>query len=109
MFGLSVRSSEVVTDCFSMASFISRPRIYNLKTAILRARLGTRAALGNETDTPPLPFSAMPGPKPLPLIGNSLELKKNLSRLRFYYQEGFEKYGKIYKVKGMGMFLCFLY
>ena len=57
-----------------------------------------------EVDKPPLPFSAMPGPKPLPLLGNSLELNKNLENLRLYFQEGFNKFGDIYKIKGTGMY-----
>ena len=57
-----------------------------------------------EVDKAPLPFSAMPGPKPLPLLGNSLELKKNLENLRLYYREGFNKFGDIYRIKGIGMY-----
>ena len=49
------------------------------------------------------PFDAMPGHKPLPFIGNSWELKNNLSRINYYYQESFEKYGDIYRLKTMGM------
>jgi len=51
----------------------------------------------------PKPFDAIPGPKPLPFIGNSREMKNNLGRFSLYLHDGFEKYGDIYRLKGMGM------
>ena len=65
--------------------------------------ISRNSATSCEVDEAPLPFSAMPGPKPLPLIGNSLELMKNMENLRLYFQEGFNKFGDIYRVKGAGM------
>jgi len=50
----------------------------------------------------PLPFNAMPGPKPIPVMGNALQLKQNVHRLRTYYEECFKKYGDIFRVKALG-------
>ena len=92
--GLSARTHHYLT----LANVT--PAAGRLRIDAGRLRIDAASKLGE--DKPPLPFSVMPGPKALPLIGNSLELKKNFERLRLYYQEGFEKYGKIYRVKGMG-------
>ena len=48
------------------------------------------------------PFSAIPGPKPLPLLRNALEFKKNLQRLHVYFEECHEKYGGIFKLEAPG-------
>ena len=48
------------------------------------------------------PFSAIPGPKPLPLLRNALEFKKNLQRLHVYFEECHEKYGEIFKLEAPG-------
>ena len=41
------------------------------------------------------PFRAIPGPKPLPVLRNLLELKRNLRRMMdLYYEECYKKYGK---------------
>ena len=45
------------------------------------------------------PFDAMPGPKPLPVLGNLLEIKKNTKRLRYYLHEGLQKYGGIARLR----------
>ena len=49
------------------------------------------------------PFSAIPGPKPLPVLRNLLELRKNLPRMHLYLEEYYEKYGKIFKLETPGM------
>ena len=56
------------------------------------------------------PFSAIPGPKPLPVLRNLLELKRNLPRLGLYLEECYKKYGKIFKLEtpGIDCFLHFL-
>ena len=48
------------------------------------------------------PFSAIPGPKPLPILRNLLELRKNLPRLHLYLEECHKKYGKIFKLETPG-------
>ena len=47
------------------------------------------------------PFSAIPGPEPLPLLRNALEFKNNLSTLHVYFDG--EKYGEIFKLEAPGM------
>jgi len=48
------------------------------------------------------PFSAIPGPVEVPFLGNSLALKRNIERLRFYIHDNFNKYGEIFKLKPLG-------
>ena len=49
------------------------------------------------------PFSAIPGPKPLPVLRNLLELRRNLPRMHLYLEECYEKYGKIFKLETPGI------
>ena len=49
------------------------------------------------------PFSAIPGPKPLPVLRNLLELRRNLPRMHLYLEECSEKYGKIFKLEAPGI------
>ena len=48
------------------------------------------------------PFSAMPGPRPLPVIGNTREMLVNRNTLHLYLEQCFEKYGDIFKLKQFG-------
>ena len=52
------------------------------------------------------PFSAIPGPKPLPLLRNLLQFKKNSSRLNPYLEECYNKYGEIFKLEAPGQCGC---
>ena len=55
-------------------------------------------------DAPPKPYSAIPGPKPWPILGNVLEMSANRSYFQTkYIHEGFKKYGDIYKLDAFGM------
>ena len=48
------------------------------------------------------PFSAMPGPRPLPVIGNTREMSKNSDDFCKYLDQGFKKYGDIFKLHLFG-------
>ena len=48
------------------------------------------------------PFSAIPGPKPLPVLGNLLEFRKNSTRMSQFLGECYEKYGEIFKLEMPG-------
>ena len=61
------------------------------------------AARSREPDGDVKPFSDIPGPKPLPVLRNLLELKRNLPRLHFYLEECHEKYGNIFKLETPGL------
>ena len=52
------------------------------------------------------PFSAIPGPKPLPLLRNLLQFKRNSSRLNPYLEECYNKYGEIFKLEAPGQQAC---
>ena len=48
------------------------------------------------------PFSAIPGPKPFPVLRNLLEFRKNLLVLDQYLEECSKKYGDIFKLEAPG-------
>ena len=48
------------------------------------------------------PFSAIPGPKPLPVLRNLLELKRNMTKFHLYFDECHKKYGEIFKLEAPG-------
>lgn len=48
------------------------------------------------------PFSAIPGPKPLPVIRNLLEFRKNMFTLHKYLEDCSVKYGDIFKLEAPG-------
>ena len=51
------------------------------------------------------PYSEIPGPKPLPLLGNSLQMRANRNRLRHYFYDGFQEFGDIYKLDIFGLYI----
>ncbi len=52
------------------------------------------------------PFSAVPGPRPLPILGNTIEMRKNQERSYLYHEECFLHYGEIFKLRTMGKQCC---
>ena len=48
------------------------------------------------------PFSAIPGPKPLPLLRNLLKFRKHFFTLNHYLEECSDKYGEIFKLEAPG-------
>ncbi len=75
-------------------------------TQALSSSLGEPYHVKSGTQSPK-PFSDIPGPAPVPFLGNSMELKKNYDRLQYYYHDCFEKYGSIFKLKTVGgFFFC---
>ena len=48
------------------------------------------------------PLSAIPGPKPLPILRNLLEFRRNSNRLTLFWRECYEKYGEIFKMEAPG-------
>ena len=65
----------------------------------LQRLLTLPAAARVERDHTPKPFSEIPGPRRLPIIGNGLDMRANTHRFRHYLHEGFSSYGDIYKLK----------
>ncbi len=57
-------------------------------------------SVGNAPATQP--FSAIPGPKGWPLLGNVIELRRNVQHYKEYYHSYFKKYGDIYKFSAFG-------
>lgn len=45
------------------------------------------------------PFSAIPGPKPLPFVGNTIAMAVNSNRYTAFHEECFKEYGDIFKLK----------
>ena len=48
------------------------------------------------------PFSEIPGPKPLPIIRNLLDFKRNINRLIDFLEECYNEYGEIFKLEVPG-------
>ena len=44
------------------------------------------------------PFREMPGPKPMPVLGNLWEVNKNLPKLAMYYHQCLKEFGGIFKL-----------
>ena len=56
------------------------------------------------------PYSAIPGPKPLPLLRNLLKFRKHFFTLHQYLEECSDKYGEIFKLEAPGTLLsAFMY
>lgn len=51
----------------------------------------------------PKPFSEMPGPPQLPIIGNGKDMGANVHRFREYLDENFA-YGDIYRLKAFSKY-----
>ena len=54
---------------------------------------------GNRGETDVKPFSAIPGPRGLPILGNVRELGANFNKLHLYLYRCFKEYGDIFKLK----------
>ena len=50
------------------------------------------------------PFSAIPGPKPLPILRNALEFKRNVPTLHLYLNDCYEEFGEIFKLEVPGTY-----
>ena len=51
----------------------------------------------------PKPFSAIPGPKGLPVLGSLLDLRRNTKQLHVFVDDHLKKYGDIVKLKLPGI------
>ena len=56
----------------------------------------------NEYESVVQPFSAIPGPRPLPVLRNLMKFRKNFFNLHLYFEECSEKYGEIFKLETPG-------
>ena len=48
------------------------------------------------------PFSAIPGPKPSPVVRNLLEFRRNSKRINKFLEECYRKYGEVFKLETPG-------
>ena len=87
-----------------MSATFRRSRSFFWTAASQSRGLTTTKSACNEERTIK-PFNAIPGPVQVPLLGNSLELRRNIERLRLYIHECFDKYGDIFKLKSIGKLL----
>ena len=60
------------------------------------------AAVQESRDENLKPFSAIPGPKPLPVLRNLLKFKRNSNRINPFLGECYNKYGEIFKLETPG-------
>ena len=54
------------------------------------------------------PFSEIPGPKPLPLLGNYLDIKKNATNTQEFFLDLCKEYGEMVKLTAFGVNLVIL-
>lgn len=80
------------------SSVLARPRFSSGIPATTSARSEQEPA----AEPAVKPFSAIPGPKPLPVLRNLLELKKNLPRMHLYLEDCHDIYGEIFKLEAPG-------
>ena len=74
-----------------------------LKTLSRTSTTTAAASQQNELEVEVKPFSSIPGPKPLPVVGNLFELSRNINGLQDYYGDCFKKYGDIFKYHALGL------
>ena len=93
-----------------MARTLSQFRLQTRGLCCLKtlSRTSTTAAASqqtaqNELEMEVKPFSSIPGPKPLPVVGIMFELRRNINRMQDYYGECFDKYGDIFKYEVPGL------
>jgi len=48
-------------------------------------------------------FPGLPGPKPLPFLGNIVDMVKAKGQLHWYFDMNFEKYGRLYSMSFVGL------
>ena len=89
-----------------MQSALCRRRfVFRLTPLRVRfASTSTEAAVREREPADPeiKPFSAIPGPRPLPVLRNLLEMRRNMARFHFYIEECHKKYGEIFKLEAPG-------
>ena len=73
-----------------------------LPTFAVAARRGASAYRVSSDRRGVKPFREMPGPRPLPILGNFLEVKRNLSQLAMYYHQCLKEFGGIFKLRFPG-------
>ena len=79
----------------------------NLSASLLQLSHPTSTAAATQeaqrvTEQNLKPFNAIPGPKPLPVLRNMLDFRRNSSRLTSFWRECYEKYGEIFKMEAPG-------
>ena len=75
------------------------------RAPVARTSASTAAAtVQTEQETSVKPFEAIPGPKPLPVLRNLLEFRRNSKRINQFLGECYEKYGEIFKLEAPGRY-----
>ena len=74
----------------------------SLRSESQAATVGRPVISVRESPEETKPFNAIPGPKPLPVIRNLLEFKRNSGRLFVYLEECHKKYGSLFKLEAPG-------
>ena len=66
--------------------------------------VASRAVPKSDHDSPDSvkPFSAIPGPKPSPVVRNLLEFRRNSKRINKFLEECYRKYGEVFKLETPG-------
>ena len=92
-------NNAIVTKMLRMCAYrhLSSPRSPACCVSV-QAYKGRKSEQSSEIK----PFSAIPGPKPLPVIGNLLDIKRNLPSMRLYVERCIKEYGGIFKLKYPG-------
>lgn len=94
----------MLSSLFHRKPALVRVRLLCGKVSLASSATATQVSADYELpNTEVKPFSAIPGPKPLPVLHNVLEFRKNLSRLHNYIEECSERYGDIFKLEAPGL------